>query len=127
MNASGRIVRDALGVCRLPPEAMLVVCDSLDLSPGSCRLRLKGSSGGHKGLESVIRHMGTTDFMRLLIGIGRPDSRQDVITHVLGSPGEKEAALIGEALARAADAVLRLGSVGPEVVMNELNRREPPS
>ena len=124
MNASGRIIKDALRACG-SATGILVVCDSLDLSPGNCRLRLRGSAGGHKGLESVARNLGTEEFMRLLIGIGRPETRDEVVDYVLGEPEGVEAAAIREAVGRAADAVLSLSSAGPERVMNELNRREP--
>jgi PTH1 family peptidyl-tRNA hydrolase len=127
MNASGRVFRDALRVCGLPLSGVLVVCDSLDLSPGNCRFRLNGSAGGHRGLESIIRHLGTDEFMRILIGIGRPKTKDKVVEYVLGGPGREDAPLIEGAVAKAADAVFSLITAGPQRVMNELNRREPPS
>ena len=106
---------------------MLVICDSLDLSPGNLRFKLKGSSGGQKGLQSIIQSVGSEDFMRLSIGIGRPAYKGQVIAHVLGAPRRGEEALIEEAIERAADAVFLLLSSGAGHVMNEVNKREPPS
>jgi PTH1 family peptidyl-tRNA hydrolase len=127
MNASGRAFPDALRVCGVPPQCILVVCDSLDLSTGNCRFRVKGGAGGHKGLESVIRNLGTDEFMRLLIGIGRPKTKAEVVEYVLGVPNSEDALLIEAAVAKATDAVLSLAVSGPERVMNEINRKEPPS
>ncbi len=127
MNASGRIFPDALRFCGMQPQGILVVCDSLDLSPGNCRFRMKGSAGGHKGLESVIRHLGTADFMRLLVGIGRPQSKDGVVEYVLGDLRGGEAARVEAGVSRAADAVLALADSGPHRVMNEINRKEPAS
>jgi peptidyl-tRNA hydrolase, PTH1 family len=127
MNDSGRAVREALRETGNAPADMLVVCDSLDLSPGNLRLKLKGSSGGQKGLQSIIQSVGTEDFMRLSIGIGRPAYKGQVVAHVLGAPRKGEEELIEEAIQRAADAVLRLLVDGPLRVMNEVNTRELPS
>jgi len=127
MNASGRAVREALRDTGAGPGDMLVVCDTLDLSPGSCRFRARGSSGGQKGLESIIRALGTDDFMRLSIGIGRPAYKGQVIGHVLSEPRRIEADLVQQGVEKAADAVLMLLADGPSRVMNEFNRKEPPS
>jgi PTH1 family peptidyl-tRNA hydrolase len=127
MNDSGRIFREALRETGGGVPDVLVVCDSLDLSPGSLRFRLRGSPGGHKGLASIIRHLGTDDFMRLLVGIGRPARKGQVVKYVLDEPPGDEEPLVAEAVQRAADAVLLLLAEGPERVMNEYNRREPPA
>jgi PTH1 family peptidyl-tRNA hydrolase len=127
MNDSGRIVREALRETGGDVPDVLVVCDSLDLAPGSVRFRLQGSAGGHKGLASIVRHLGTDGFMRLLLGIGRPAHRGQVVEYVLGEPRGDEEALVAGAVQRAADAVLLLLAEGPDRVMNEYNRREPPA
>ncbi|HVO37609.1 MAG TPA: aminoacyl-tRNA hydrolase [Spirochaetia bacterium] len=127
MNDSGRAVREALRESGSGPADLLVVCDSLDISPGNVRFRLQGSSGGQKGLQSIINALGTEDFMRLVIGIGRPAHKGQVVGHVLTAPRRGEAALVEEAVVRAADAVQLLLTDGPRKVMNEFNRKEPPS
>jgi len=125
MNASGKAVREALRETGGSPSELLVVCDNMDLSPGNCRLRLRGSSGGQKGLESVISALGTGEFMRITVGVGRPSYRGQVIGHVLTAPKKDEAALIAEGVERAAQAVLELVEHDPEKVMNVFNRKEP--
>jgi PTH1 family peptidyl-tRNA hydrolase len=127
MNDSGRAVRDALRETGTEPSSLLVICDSLDLSPGNLRFKLKGSSGGQKGLQSILGAIGTEEFMRLSIGIGRPEHKGQVIAHVLGAPRSVEEDLIGQAIEKAAASVLRLVVEGPVGIMNEINRKEPPS
>jgi PTH1 family peptidyl-tRNA hydrolase len=127
MNQSGRVFPEILRDTGLSISEILVICDNLDLSPGNCRFRLRGSAGGHKGLESIIRHLGTESFMRLTVGIGRPAYKGEVADHVLRRPRGEEAAHMEEGIHRAAAAVLLLLSKGPTEVMNEINRREPPS
>ncbi len=72
MNLSGEAVAETLRHFRITPLEMLVICDDLDIPEGTLRLRLKGSSGGHRGLASIITNLQTTDFPRLRVGIGRP-------------------------------------------------------
>jgi peptidyl-tRNA hydrolase, PTH1 family len=124
MNNSGRVVREVLRETGHTPADMLVVCDSLDLSPGSCRLRLAGSSGGQKGLASIIQAVGTDSFMRLSVGIGRPAHRGQVVQYVLERPTAAEREDFLQGVARAVDAVLLLLAQGPAKVMNEHNRKE---
>ncbi len=127
MNASGQVFPEILRETGLSPADILVVCDSLDLSPGACRLKLKGSSGGHKGLESIIRRIGTDGFMRLAIGIGRPAYKGQVVDFVLNRPGGADSEAIEKGIDRAVEAVLLLLDQGPVRVMNEINKKEPAS
>lgn len=127
MNASGQVFPEILRETGLSPADILVVCDNLDLSPGACRLKLKGSSGGHKGLESIIRRIGTDSFMRLTIGIGRPAYKGQVVDFVLNRPGGAESEAMEKGIDRAVDAVLLLLDQGPLKVMNEINKKEPAS
>ncbi len=127
MNASGSVAPRILREGGFSLPELLVVFDSLDISPGSCRLRLRGSPGGHKGMESVTRWLGSEDFMRLAVGIGRPAAREEVVEHVLGVPEGPAAAALEAGVRRAAEAVLLLLSGGPERAMNEINRKEPAS
>jgi len=120
MNRSGAIfpaLRSPAG-----EGSLLVVCDTLDLPPGFCRLRRGGSSAGHKGLASVIAALGRSDFLRLYIGIGRPSRPEEVVDYVLGSPAGTEAELLRQGEQKAAEGVLALLHEEPEKVMNVLNQ-----
>ncbi|HOV65305.1 MAG TPA: hypothetical protein PLG43_15640, partial [Spirochaetia bacterium] len=99
--------------------------DSIDLSPGVCRLKMRGGSGGHNGLKSVIQALGSEDFMRLCIGVGRPLSKEDVVRFVLEDPSDDEADLIQQGIDRAALGIIRLLTEPAEKVMHELNRKDP--
>jgi PTH1 family peptidyl-tRNA hydrolase len=127
MNYSGKAVREALRDSGCSFADLVVVCDTLDLSPGSLRFKPRGSSAGQKGLQSIIKAIGTEDFRRLFVGIGRPDYKGQVSSHVLSAPRRQEEEQIAEAVENAARAVLLLVSEGPERVMNHFNRKEPPS
>jgi peptidyl-tRNA hydrolase, PTH1 family len=126
MNDSGRAVRDALRDSGSAVSELVVVCDTLDLSPGSLRFKAKGSSAGQKGLQSIIKALGTEEIMRLFVGIGRPDYKGQVVAHVLSTPRRAEEEQIADAVENACRAVLMLALDGPAKVMNLFNRKEPP-
>ena len=120
MNLSGRALRylrDRFGV---PPERMLVVYDDMDLPLGKLRLRLSGSSGGHNGLNSIISEIGTQEFPRLRIGVGRP-TQSNTIAHVLGGFTQAEQQDIAEALSSASGAIEAVLAEGVERAMNRFN------
>lgn len=120
MNDSGDAVSRLLAYYHVPLTHLIVVCDDVDLPFGTLRLRPSGSSGGHNGLKSIIRSVGTQDFARLRIGVGRP--RGDTIRHVLGNFSRDEEGLLPPLLEVAGDAVLSALSDGPTAAMNRFNR-----
>ena len=124
MNRSGVIINELLKKTSLSIDELLVVYDTLDLSPGICRLKKKGSAAGHKGLTSIIEHLGSNKFFRLAIGIGRPKVQGRIEDYVLAAPRKKEALILDEAIVRSAMSILRLLEEEPEKVMNDLNRKE---
>jgi PTH1 family peptidyl-tRNA hydrolase len=122
MNASGRTARALADFFGLPPAGLLVVCDDFHLELGRLRVRRSGSAGGHKGLESVIRELGTEEFPRLRIGIG--ECRGDSTGFVLGRFSRSEEDALAPAIERAAEAVLVWAREGTEVCMNRFNAAE---
>ena len=90
MNLSGIAVAALLKKFKINPKDLLVVCDDLDLELGKMKIRPQGSSGGQRGVESIIERLGTQDFGRLRIGIGRPKSPQDASKYVLSGFLRKE-------------------------------------
>lgn len=121
MNASGASVQAAVGFYKLPLEHLLVVCDDLNLPLGKIRVRGKGSAGGQKGLEDVIRRLGTEEFARLRIGIGGPPEGWDATGFVLGKFTADEKMEIDQAVARASDAVVVWARDGVDCCMNRYN------
>lgn len=120
MNASGEAVGKLFAFYKIAPHDLLVVYDDLDLPLGKMRLRPKGSAGGHHGMESIIARIGTSDFPRLRLGIGRPNPDDD-IDHVLGNFEGAEKKLMDETFARAVEALEAWVRDGIEKAMNEFN------
>jgi peptidyl-tRNA hydrolase, PTH1 family len=124
MNLSGDAVGPLAGYYQVPPERILVIVDDADLPFGIIRLRPKGSSGGHHGLESIERRLGTRDFPRLRIGIGaggRTEGAREITRYVLGAFGREDAGRLEKVLTRAADQVECWLSAGIEKAMNQFN------
>jgi peptidyl-tRNA hydrolase, PTH1 family len=124
MNISGQSVGPLLRRHSLPPSSLVVVYDDADLPLGKIRLRARGSAGGHGGLKSIIGTLGTTEFPRVRIGIGR-SGRGDLVDHVLGGFRREERDTIEHAIQRAADAVEEILTDGIEPAMNRFNAAEP--
>ncbi len=121
MNASGGPVAALRAFFKLPAERVLVVHDELDLPYGSIRLKLGGGDNGHNGLRSVTAALGSRDYHRLRIGIGRPPGRMDPADFVLRnfSPAEREA--LPEIIGRSADAAEVLLTEGLSAAQNKFH------
>lgn len=104
MNNSGVAVKEILDGYCVGIDSLLVVCDDMDLDLGRVRIRQKGSSGGHNGLKSIIEMIGTEDFARIRVGIGRPAPGLDSIQHVLGWFSPEEMPVVNDVIEMAADA-----------------------
>jgi len=122
MNLSGRAVQPLAKFYKAPPERMLVIYDDLDLPFGAIRLREQGGTGGHNGMKSIIERMGSGDFPRLRIGIGRPPGRMDAADYVLRDFDAGERAELPDVLERAASAVETFIVEGIGAAMNTHNR-----
>ena len=121
MNRSGTSVWEAKSFFKVPEEDLLVVCDDLNLPLGKLRFRTGGSPGGQKGLEDIVRRLGTEEFPRLRIGIGSPPDGWEWADYVLSRFAKEEIPEIEEAIRRAADAVTVWAREGVEVCMNQYN------
>jgi peptidyl-tRNA hydrolase, PTH1 family len=122
MNSSGEAVSALLNFYHIPASHLLVIADDADLPFGEIRLRSKGSSGGHHGLESIEQHIGSRDYSRLKVGIGRKREGQREITNfVLGKFSSAEAKLLEKIMQRATDQVESWVVDGIEKAMNRFN------
>jgi len=121
MNRSGTAVAALARYYDVVPADLLVVVDEAELPFGRLRARARGSAGGHNGLKSVIEHLGTTEFPRLRVGVGRGDGRRDLADHVLSKFERPELAALEEFIARAADAAEMFAVAGIGRVMNTYN------
>lgn len=121
MNLSGQSVASLMRFYKLPLSQLLVVHDDLDLPLGTLRLRPGGGSAGQRGLASTIQQLGTQDFPRLRLGIGRPPGQMDAADYVLQNFSSAERELLKQVLERAVQAVQAFVSQGLEKAMNEFN------
>ncbi|MBL8073253.1 MAG: aminoacyl-tRNA hydrolase [Nitrospira sp.] len=124
MNCSGPPVKGLLREFALTPNELIVIHDDLDLEPGRLRIKLAGGYGGHNGIKSLIEALGTPQFIRLKIGVGRPAPGQDSADYVLEPVTRDELAVFEPCLERAVDALECLIHRGPDVAMNQFNVRE---
>ncbi len=122
MNLSGQAVGELLRYFRIDPAEVLIVTDDVNLPIGRLRARPGGTEGGHNGLKSIAQHLGTIDYARLRIGVGRGDERRDLADHVTARFEPDEQGAIDESIARAADAVEMWIGEGLLNVMNAFNR-----
>jgi PTH1 family peptidyl-tRNA hydrolase len=121
MNLSGETVAAMLGFYQLPPERLLVVVDDADLPLGGLRLRPAGSSGGHHGLESIERQLGTQATPRLRVGIGRAAGAREISNYVLGKFAADDQDLWAKVLTVAADQAECWLDAGIATAMNQYN------
>lgn len=122
MNASGLAVAAVARFYRVPPERLLVVVDDADLPLGTVRLRPEGGSGGHHGLESVEKELGSRGYARLRLGIGRQPGQREITGHVLGGFNAEEWLRFVPVLEHAAAAVECWLTDGIQTAMNRFNR-----
>ncbi|MBI3755334.1 MAG: aminoacyl-tRNA hydrolase [Deltaproteobacteria bacterium] len=123
MNLSGEAVQAISGYFHIEPKDVLVVYDDIDLEFGIVRIRPNGGSGGHRGMQSIIEHLGTNEFPRIRLGIGRPEKQVqgDVADYVLSSFDSDEKDILKEILNTAKDAVDAIVKDGIEKAMNKFN------
>ena len=122
MNLSGEAVRPAADFYKIPPEHILVISDDTALAPGRLRIRKGGSAGGHNGLKSIIQHLGTDQFPRIRVGVGKkPHPDYDLADWVLGKFQGEDKKAMQAAVERCADAVECYIKEGPDRAMNKFN------
>lgn len=121
MNASGEAVGALVEFYRVTLDRLVVVVDDADLPLGEIRLRMRGGSGGHHGLESIEQRLGTQEFARLRVGIGRRIGAREITGHVLGRFGSTETVLVDKVLTAACDQLDCWLRAGIQKAMNQFN------
>ena len=121
MNNSGEALGPMLSYYKMNTEDLTVVHDDMDIPAGTVRIRKKGGSGGHNGLKSIIAHVGSEDFARVRIGIGRPLPGWTVINHVLAPFSAEDAQRIREAITYLLPAMECIVTGGADLAMNRYN------
>lgn len=126
MNASGESVGPLMRYYKISPSDVYCIYDDMDLPVGKLRIRPNGSSGGHNGIKSLISHMGTEDFPRLRVGIGRPLPQWSVIDHVLSPFSDEVQDKVDKGIKDTVKAVLGTLEVGLDKGMNQFNPKRRP-
>ena len=121
MNLSGNCVKEFVEFYKIKKEEILIIYDDMDIEPGKIKIRKKGSSGGHNGMKSIIQMLGTEEFPRIRIGIGRPKNSGDEINYVIGAIPEDEMPKLEEGVEKAKEAVIEIIKNGVDSAMNKLN------
>jgi PTH1 family peptidyl-tRNA hydrolase len=124
MNESGRAVGALVRKLRIEtPEQIIVIHDELDLPPGEMKIKVGGGLAGHNGLRSITQHLKTQDFLRVRIGVGKPDSSHVGKVHVLAKIPKRQREVLDVAIAEAADAVEMVIAEGVDAAMQRFNSR----
>lgn len=125
MNLSGESIRPLMEYYKLDPETeLIVVSDDITLSPGSIRIRKKGSAGGHNGLKNIIAQLGTEKFVRIRLGVGEKPKGYDLADYVLGHFSKEEQPLMEEGVQKAIEALKLILADDTDQAMNIYNRKE---
>ena len=121
MNLSGNCVKQFVDFYKIEKENILVIYDDMDIEPGTIKIRKKGSAGGHNGMKSIIQMLGTEEFPRIRIGIGRPEHNGDEINYVIGAIPKEEIPKLEEGTEKAKEAIIEILKNGIDKAMNKFN------
>ena len=122
MNLSGESVRELVDYYKCDPSDVIVAYDDIDLAVGKLRIREKGSAGGHNGMKNIISHLGTQEFVRVRVGIGKKPDRMDLADYVLSRFGKDELPEIKAGCDNACDAIALILKDSASAAMNKYDR-----
>ncbi|MCB9754536.1 MAG: aminoacyl-tRNA hydrolase [Myxococcales bacterium] len=122
MNRSGLCVVQAARYSRIPPQQILVVHDEIDFPPGRLAVKKGGGHGGHNGLRDIIQQLGTREFLRIRLGVGRPPGKTEVSQYVLADFSTQDQRVLPELLEQAARAISCVIKDGVATAMNQFNQ-----
>ena len=114
MNLSGESIKQCMDFYKLKLEDLIVIYDDMDLEPGNIKVRIKGGPGSHNGMKSVVSNINSEDFVRVRVGIGKPENKSDMINYVIGHVSEDEYKILEEGTSLAKDATI-------EIIKNDVN------
>lgn len=121
MNLSGESIKQFVEFYKIEKDKIIIIYDDMDIEPGKIKIKKKGSAGGHNGMKSIIQDLGTEEFARIRIGIGRPTHEDDKINYVIGRIPEEEKQKLEEGVEKAKEAVIEILRNGIDKAMNKLN------
>lgn len=124
MNLSGEALIQAMNFYKVSNKEIIIIYDDIDTNPGTIRIRKTGSAGSHNGMKSVISQISTEEFIRIRVGIGRPEHTNDMINYVIGHIPEEELKSLDEGCNIAKDAVIEIIKNGTDSAMNKFNKKK---
>ena len=121
MNNSGESIKEIIDFYKAKPEELIVIYDDIDLDAGIVKIRKKGGAGTHNGMKSVVHYVQSEDFIRVRVGIGKPEHKGDLINYVIGAIPEEEVKILDEATTKAKEGVIEILKNGVDNAMNKIN------
>lgn len=123
MNLSGESIREFIKFYKIDLNKLIIIYDDIDTEPGKIRIRKNGSAGTHNGMKSVVENIGTTNFIRIRVGIGMPEYKNDLINYVIGKiTDEKTKETLNEGVERAKQALIEIIKNNVDIAMNKYNK-----
>lgn len=124
MNNSGESLIEIMNFYKITPEKIIVIYDDVDVEPGNIRIRKNGSAGTHNGMKSIIEYIGTENFCRIRVGIGKPKGNIDMISYVIGYVSDEEMDEMQKGVEKAKDAIIEILNNGIDSAMNKYNKKK---
>ena len=121
MNLSGESIIKFKKFYKISNKEIIVIYDDIDLPVGDIRLKPKGGAGTHNGMKSVIQNLNTEEFIRVRVGIGAPENKEDMINYVIGAIPKREKEILNESTKKASESVIEILQNGIDVAMNKFN------
>ena len=122
MNLSGEALAEVIKFYKIDVKDIVIIYDDIDTEPGRIRIRKQGSSGTHNGIKSIVSHLGTENFDRIRIGIGKPE-HNDMINYVIGKIHEDDYKILEEGIKKAVDATICIIKENIDIAMNKFNKK----
>lgn len=123
MNSSGEAVVDFMDFFKIELENLIIIYDDIDVAPGQIKIRKKGSPGSHNGMKSVTNMLQSDEFVRIRIGIGKPQYSNDMINYVIGHITKEEQEKLEPGIEKAKEAVIEALKNGIDIAMNKFNTK----
>lgn len=124
MNLSGESLIQAMNFYKVSNNEIIIIYDDIDTLPGTIRIRKQGSSGSHNGMKSIVQNIGTEEFARIRVGIGRPEVTNDMINYVIGHIPEDEVKILDNGCELAKEAIVEILKNGVDSAMNKFNKKK---
>ena len=121
MNLSGESIKEIVQFYKIELEKIIVIYDDIDIEPGTIKLRKAGGPGTHNGMKSVVQELGTQNFKRVRVGIGKPKIGQNLIEYVIGAIDEKDEEKLEKGTNLAKEAIIEILKNGIDIAMNKFN------